>query len=106
MEISNGEDDTFWSPSMTVRPHSPEQNTSHEPRSAPPTPNNNRSGTSPPEAAIEATPETTPVKVKNINRSIKIILSSMLRSTYYISYRIYENYQQDKRLWDLAQCVL
>jgi len=76
MEISNGEDDTFWSPSMTVPPHSPAQNTSHEPRSAPPTPNNNRSGTSPPEAAIEATPETTPVKVKNINRSIKIILSS------------------------------
>ncbi|XP_039310826.1 hamartin isoform X2 [Solenopsis invicta] len=62
MEISNGEDDTFWSPSMTVSPHSPPQNTSHEPRSAPPTPNNNRSGTSPPEAAIEATPETTPVK--------------------------------------------
>ncbi|XP_012528539.1 hamartin [Monomorium pharaonis] len=62
MEISNGEDDTFWSPSMTVSPHSPPQNASHEPRSAPPTPNNNRSGTSPPEAAIEATPETTPVK--------------------------------------------
>ncbi|KAL6435574.1 hypothetical protein ACFW04_005493 [Cataglyphis niger] len=63
VEISNGEDDTFWSPSMAVPPHSPPfQNTSHEPRSAPPTPNNNRSGTSPPEAAIEATPETTPVK--------------------------------------------
>ncbi|XP_018392520.1 PREDICTED: hamartin [Cyphomyrmex costatus] len=62
MENSNGEDDAFWSPSMTVPPHSPAQNTSHEPRSAPPTPNNNRSGTSPPEAAIEATPETTPVK--------------------------------------------
>lgn len=61
-EISNGEDDTFWSPSMTVPPHSPAQTASHEPRSAPPTPNNNRSGTSPPEAAIEATPETTPVK--------------------------------------------
>lgn len=45
-------------------PHSPPfPNASHEPRSAPPTPNNNRSGTSPPEAAIEATPETTPVKV-------------------------------------------
>jgi len=67
MEISNGEDDTFWSPSMTVPPHSPSfQNASHEPRSAPPTPNNNRSGTSPPEAAIEATPETTPVKVCGI----------------------------------------
>lgn len=63
-EVSNGEDDTFWSPSMAVPPHSPPfPNTSHEPRSAPPTPNNNRSGTSPPEAAIEATPETTPVKV-------------------------------------------
>ncbi|XP_077271956.1 tuberous sclerosis 1 protein hamartin isoform X1 [Temnothorax americanus] len=61
-EISNGEDDTFWSPSMTVPPHSPAQTASLEPRSAPPTPNNNRSGTSPPEAAIEATPETTPVK--------------------------------------------
>ncbi|KAL6263512.1 hypothetical protein P5V15_006302 [Pogonomyrmex californicus] len=61
-EISNGEDETFWSPSMTMSPHSPPQNASHEPRSAPPTPNNNRSGTSPPEAAIEATPETTPVK--------------------------------------------
>lgn len=64
-EISNGEDETFWSPSMTVPPHSPSfQNPSHEQRSAPPTPNNNRSGTSPPEAAIEATPETTPVKVR------------------------------------------
>ncbi|XP_011259804.2 hamartin [Camponotus floridanus] len=63
VEINNGEDDTFWSPSMAVPPHSPPfQNTSHEPRSAPATPNNNRSGTSPPEAAIEATPETTPVK--------------------------------------------
>ncbi|XP_011686889.1 PREDICTED: hamartin [Wasmannia auropunctata] len=62
-EISNGEDDPeFWSPSKTVSPRSPPQNASHEPRSAPPTPNNNRSGTSPPEAAIEATPETTPVK--------------------------------------------
>ncbi|XP_070168079.1 hamartin isoform X1 [Polyergus mexicanus] len=63
VEIGNREDDTFWSPSMAVSPHSPPfQNTSREPRSAPPTPNNNRSGTSPPEAAIEATPETTPVK--------------------------------------------
>jgi len=68
VEINNGEDDTFWSPSMAVPPHSPPfQNTSHEPRSAPPTPNNNRSGTSPPEAAIEATPETTPVKVYKNN---------------------------------------
>lgn len=68
MEINNGEDDTFWSPSMAVPPHSPPfQNTSHEQRSAPATPNNNRSGTSPPEAAIEATPETTPVKVYTNN---------------------------------------
>ena len=63
-EISNGEDDTFWSPSMSVPPHSPQfPVTSHEQRSAPSTPNNNKSGTSPPEAAVEATPETTPVKV-------------------------------------------
>ncbi|KAK9300882.1 hypothetical protein QLX08_006587 [Tetragonisca angustula] len=62
-EISNGEDDTFWSPSMSVPPHSPQfPVTSHEQRSAPSTPNNNKSGTSPPEAAVEATPETTPVK--------------------------------------------
>ncbi|XP_050600953.1 hamartin isoform X4 [Bombus affinis] len=62
-EISNGEDDMFWSPSMTVPPHSPQfPVTSHEQRSTPSTPNNNRSGTSPPEAAVEATPETTPVK--------------------------------------------
>lgn len=62
-EISNGEDDTFWSPSMVVPPHSPQfPVTSHEQRSTPSTPNNNRSGTSPPEAAVEATPETTPVK--------------------------------------------
>ncbi|CAK9803346.1 TSC1 [Anthophora plagiata] len=62
-EISNGEDHTFWSPSMTVPPHSPQfPATSHEQRSTPSTPNNNRSGTSPPEAAVEATPETTPVK--------------------------------------------
>nr|XP_034183877.1 hamartin isoform X1 [Osmia lignaria]XP_034183886.1 hamartin isoform X1 [Osmia lignaria]XP_034183894.1 hamartin isoform X1 [Osmia lignaria]XP_034183904.1 hamartin isoform X1 [Osmia lignaria] len=61
-EIINGEDDTFWSPSMTVPPQSPQfPATSHEQRSAPSTPNN-RSGTSPPEAAVEATPETTPVK--------------------------------------------
>ncbi|XP_053994327.1 hamartin [Hylaeus volcanicus] len=60
---SNGEDDTFWSPSMSVPPLSPPYPaTSHEQRSAPSTPNNNRSGTSPPEAAVEATPETTPVK--------------------------------------------
>lgn len=73
VEISNGEDDTFWSPSMAVSPHSPPfQNTSHEPRSAPPTPNNNRSGTSPPEAAIEATPETTPVKVYENNFLIHV----------------------------------
>lgn len=75
VEISNGEDDTFWSPSMAVPPHSPPfQNTSHEPRSAPPTPNNNRSGTSPPEAAIEATPETTPVKVCENNLVIRAFL--------------------------------
>nr|XP_031840496.1 hamartin [Nomia melanderi]XP_031840497.1 hamartin [Nomia melanderi] len=62
-EIANGEDETFWSPSMTVPPQSPPfPATSHEQRSAPSTPNNNRSGTSPPEAAVEATPETTPVK--------------------------------------------
>ncbi|XP_043514141.1 hamartin isoform X1 [Frieseomelitta varia] len=62
-EISNGEDDTFWSPSISVPPHSPQfPVTSHEQRSAPSTPNNNKSGTSPPEAAVEATPETTPVK--------------------------------------------
>lgn len=62
-EISNGDEETFWSPSMTVPPHSPSfQSTSHEVRSTPSTPNNNRSGTSPPEAAVEATPETTPVK--------------------------------------------
>lgn len=64
-EVSNGENDTFWSPSMSVPPHSPQfPATSHEQRSAPSTPNNNRSGTSPPEAAVEATPETTPVKVR------------------------------------------
>lgn len=64
LETSNGEDDIFWSPSMSVPPLSPPfPATSHEQRSAPSTPNNNRSGTSPPEAAVEATPETTPVKV-------------------------------------------
>ncbi|XP_076285859.1 tuberous sclerosis 1 protein hamartin isoform X2 [Lasioglossum baleicum] len=63
LEVTNGEDETFWSPSMTVPPQSPPfPATSHEQRSAPSTPNNNRSGTSPPEAAVEATPETTPVK--------------------------------------------
>ncbi|XP_046815963.1 hamartin [Vespa crabro] len=62
-EISNGDEETFWSPSMTVPPQSPSfQSTSHEVRSTPSTPNTNRSGTSPPEAAVEATPETTPVK--------------------------------------------
>nr|XP_033340939.1 hamartin [Megalopta genalis] len=62
-EVTNSEDETFWSPSMTVPPQSPPfPATTHEQRSAPSTPNNNRSGTSPPEAAVEATPETTPVK--------------------------------------------
>lgn len=76
-EISNGEDDTFWSPSMVVPPHSPQfPVTSHEQRSTPSTPNNNRSGTSPPEAAVEATPETTPVKVcLRIFKKKKIIIN-------------------------------
>ncbi|XP_034946883.1 hamartin [Chelonus insularis] len=58
------DEDTFWSPSMSIPPQSPKTlQTSHEPRSTPSTPNNNsRSNSSPPEAAIEATPETTPVK--------------------------------------------
>lgn len=74
-EIINEEEETFWSPSTAISPHTPPpQNTSHESRSAPPTPNNNKSGTSPPEAAIEATPETTPVKVYKIHLII----------TYYI----------------------
>ncbi|XP_008556142.1 hamartin [Microplitis demolitor] len=60
------DEDTLWSPSMKIPPHSPKsiQTINYEPRSAPSTPNNstNRSNSSPPEAAIEATPETTPVK--------------------------------------------
>ena len=61
-----GEDDTFWSPSMVMPPHSPPplQTQPHEIRSTPSTPGN-KSRTSPPEAAVEATPETTPVKVFN-----------------------------------------
>ncbi|CAL7939958.1 unnamed protein product [Xylocopa violacea] len=71
-ENSNSEDDRFWSPSMTVSPHSPQfPATSHEQRSAPSTPNNNRSGISPPEAAVEATPETTPVKdLRKMSRQV------------------------------------
>lgn len=70
-EISNGDEETFWSPSMTVPPQSPSfQSTSHEVRSTPSTPNTNRSGTSPPEAAVEATPETTPVKVRQCYKQI------------------------------------
>lgn len=67
------EEDTFWSPSMVILPQSPTpiQASSHEPRSAPSTPNNNRSNASPPEAAIEATPETTPVKVINFSSSLR-----------------------------------
>ncbi|XP_043481993.1 hamartin [Leptopilina heterotoma] len=58
-----GDDDTFWSPSMLMPPHSPSilQTQPHEIRSTPSTPGN-KSRTSPPEAAVEATPETTPVK--------------------------------------------
>ncbi|XP_033222128.1 hamartin [Belonocnema kinseyi] len=58
-----GEDDTFWSPSMAMPPHSPPplQTQPHEIRSTPSTPGN-KIRTSPPEAAVEATPETTPVK--------------------------------------------
>ncbi|XP_066601803.1 hamartin [Prorops nasuta] len=63
VEISNGEDNTFWSPSIIISPHSPPlQSIVHDVRSTPSTPSNTRSGTSPPEAAVEATPETTPVK--------------------------------------------
>lgn len=72
---SNGMDeDSFWSPSMAIPPLSPAsvQATSHETRSTPSTPNNNRSNSSPPEAAIEATPETTPVKVINCNLDMSI----------------------------------
>ncbi|XP_011314218.1 hamartin [Fopius arisanus] len=61
---TNGDEDSFWSPSMAIPPHSPPPLSapSLEPRSTPSTPNNNRSNSSPPEAAVEATPETTPVK--------------------------------------------
>lgn len=97
VEINNGEDDTFWSPSMAVPPHSPPfQNTSHEPRSAPPTPNNNRSGTSPPEAAIEATPETTPVKVYKtchmciLKEKERNIFITYIHFIHLLLYRIYE----------------
>lgn len=77
-EISNGEDDTFWSPSMTVTPHSPPfPATTHEQQSAPSTPNNNRSGTSPPEAAVEATPETTPVKVRLENTGVYVNIGGL-----------------------------
>lgn len=77
-EILN-EEETFWSPSTAIPSHTPPpQNTSHELRSAPPTPNNNKSGTSPPEAAIEATPETTPVKVYK-NNSVHVTF----RNIYY-----------------------
>ncbi|XP_012227848.1 hamartin isoform X2 [Linepithema humile] len=82
-EIINQEEETFWSPSTAIPPHTPPpQNTSHEPRSAPPTPNNNRSGTSPPEAAIEATPETTPVKDlrKLSTRQAPLVASSAVRA--------------------------
>ncbi|KZC04801.1 PREDICTED: hamartin [Dufourea novaeangliae] len=73
-EITNGEDETFWSPSMTVPPQSPPfPAASHEQRSTPSTPNNNRSGTSPPEAAVEATPETTPVKdLRKLSRQMPV----------------------------------
>ncbi|XP_011495436.1 PREDICTED: hamartin [Ceratosolen solmsi marchali] len=74
--------ESFWSPSMVVCAHSPPPPSSlqatpisHEVKSTPSTPGvgassvtatgtlvNNRSRTSPPEAAVEATPETTPVK--------------------------------------------
>lgn len=73
--------ESFWSPSMVVGAHSPPPPASLQatplshvdPKSAPSTPGgnvaaananlNNRSRTSPPEAAVEATPETTPIKV-------------------------------------------
>ncbi|XP_014230737.1 hamartin [Trichogramma pretiosum] len=84
--IPNGNHESFWSPSMSVVAHSPPMPASlqvtplslmshMDTKSAPPTPgiisnNSNFSGqmigvrsrTSPPEAAVEATPETTPVK--------------------------------------------
>ncbi|XP_008215253.1 hamartin isoform X2 [Nasonia vitripennis] len=82
--LPNGsQDGSFWSPSMVVSPQSPPPANSlqatplsqHEAKSTPTTPGaaslnistgstavSNRSRTSPPEAAVEATPETTPVK--------------------------------------------
>ncbi|XP_012257085.2 hamartin [Athalia rosae] len=57
--IKSTDEEGFWSPSMTMPPNSPPP---HETRSTPSTPNNIRIGASPPEAAVEATPETTPVK--------------------------------------------
>lgn len=60
------DDGTFWSPCMAISPRSPpiplQILPNLENTSTPSTPNNNRSNSSPPEAAVEATPETTPVK--------------------------------------------
>ena len=74
----NGEENTFWSPSMIVSPHSPTplQTPVYDVRSTPSTPGNNRTRTTPPEAAVEATPETTPVKVN-------IYLMSFINFNFY-----------------------
>lgn len=89
-DLSNGNQENFWSPSMTVSGHSPTPTSSlqatpisHDARSTPSTPgglSTNVSGTgtvggrvriSPPEAAVEATPETTPVKVRKVHLTKK-----------------------------------
>lgn len=81
--LLNGSQESFWSPSMVVSAHSPPPPNSlqatpisqYDSKSTPSTPGGGlgnviatssgavRSRTSPPEAAVEATPETTPVKV-------------------------------------------
>lgn len=96
---SNGDEETFWSPSMAVPPQSPPplQTSSHETRSTPSTPNNNRSNSSPPEAAVEATPETTPVKViKFVNQSVRVMVLCY-REFYILIIRICDMEQPDSR---------
>lgn len=82
LPLSSGDD--FWSPSLYFYQHSnsPPPTEVSAPTSIPQTPNSvhAQEGTSPPEAAIEATPETTPIKDPRMNQRVPPINSTAVRS--------------------------
>lgn len=88
MTPTGTENEEFWSPSVFFQQHSnspPPLTESSAPTSIPQTPNSIVSlstgiGASPPEAAIEATPETTPIKDTRALRSAPPVNSAVARA--------------------------